>query len=416
MVMGVRSLANQAKAASYKMMVLPANVKNAVLEAVAAALETHASEIIAANAEDIARAEAKSVSGALLDRLRLTPERVRLMARSAREVMALDDPIGGVDRSWKRPNGLLIGQKRVPLGVIGIIYEARPNVTVEAMTLCIKSGNAVVLRGGSEAISTNIAIMRILQPAMREAGLPEGAVSLVEDTSRDAALEMMRLNGLIDVLIPRGGASLIRSVVENASVPTIETGLGNCHIYVDEGSERGMALRIIDNAKTQRPAVCNAVETVLVHEGIASGFLPDMADILRKKGVEIRGCEKCRAVVPEILPASEADWEEEYHDLVLAVKVVSGVGEAIDHINRYGTRHSEAIITENYANAQRFLDEVDAAAVYVNASTRFTDGGEFGFGAEMGISTQKLHARGPMGLMQLTTIKYVVEGNGQIRD
>jgi len=316
---------------------------------------------------------------------------------------------------WRRPNGLEIGQRRVPIGVIGIIYEARPNVTADAAALCLKSGNAVVLRGGSEAVRSNKAITDVLAQAAYRSGVPAGAIQFIEDTSREAALELMCLDGVLDLLIPRGGAGLIKTVVENASVPVIETGVGNCHVYVDGECDQAMAINIVLNAKTQRPGVCNAAETLLVDKTIASEFLPPVIDALKKKGVTVKACNATLAIVPECEPATEEDWHTEYLDLIIAVKVVDGLENAISHINHYGTKHSEAIITTNYNKARKFQDRVDAAAVYVNASTRFTDGFEFGFGAEIGISTQKMHARGPMGLKELTTIKYVIFGNGQVR-
>lgn len=414
--MQLLEIAKRAKQASYGMMTASSAQKDAALLSIADAIEARAEEILEANGKDLALAREKGTGSALFDRLTLTKARLSAMADSAREVAGLADPTGSVDSMWKRPNGLLIGRRRVPLGVIGIIYEARPNVTLEALSLCVKSGNVCVLRGGSEAIHSNIAIADIATEAAEGSGLPQGAIALVKDTSRETAREMMRLNGYLDVLIPRGGASLIRSVVENASVPVIETGLGNCHVYVDDTADFAMARAIIDNAKTSRPAVCNAAETLLVSEKIAKDFLPGCLEYLCAKAVEIRGCGLTRELFPSAKPATEEDWLEEYHDFILAVRVVGGLDEAIEHINHYGTKHSEAIVTESYANAQRFLDAVDAATVYVNASTRFTDGNEFGFGAEIGISTQKLHARGPMGLEQLTSVKYVVYGEGQVRD
>ena len=351
----------------------------------------------------------------MIDRLALDEKRIREIAGGVRQVETLNDPIGEVLKMWKRPNGLMIGQKRVPMGVIAIIYEARPNVTVDAAVLCLKTSNAVILRGGSEAIQSNRALMRVMQDAAYGAGIPEGTLNLVDDTSRETATELMRLNGYIDLLIPRGGAGLIRSVVENATVPVIETAAGNCHVYVDGESDLDMAERIVLNAKVSRPSVCNAAETLLIDEAAAEQFVPRIFAALRENGVEIRGCERCCALDPTIAAAEEADWYTEYNDYILAVKIVDGIDEAIEHINRYNTKHSEAIVTTSYQKAQKFLNEVDAAAVYVNASTRFTDGFEFGFGAEIGISTQKMHARGPMGLEQLTSLKYIIYGDGQIR-
>lgn len=411
----VRTKAARAKQAARKLAVLSAQAKNEALSALADALVEREEEILRANAEDLAAAEARGIGSALLDRLKLTPDRVRKMAQGVREVVELPDPVGTVVRAWRRPNGLDIAQVRVPLGVVGIIYEARPNVTVDASALCLKAGNAVLLRGGSEAIRSNKAIVAIVQEALRRAGLPEGSVELIEDTDRAAAREMMRLNGLIDVLIPRGGAGLIQTVVQNATVPVIETGVGNCHVYVDKDADLEKAVAIVMNSKVARCSVCNAMETLLVHEAVAGAFLPRIAQEFAKAGVEIRGCERTLDLVPGAVPATEEDWSTEYLDLVAAVRVVKGLDEAIEHIERYGTHHSDAIVTENYSAARRFVNEVDSAAVYVNASTYFTDGGQFGFGAEIGISTQKLHARGPMGLPELTSTKYVVHGNGQIR-
>ena len=352
---------------------------------------------------------------AMLDRLALNPGRIQSMADGLLKVAALDDPVGEVISMKLRPNGLKIGQKRVPLGVIAMIYEARPNVTADAFGLCFKSGNAVILKGGSDAIESNKAIAKWLRTGLTRAGLPEDALQLIEDTSRETTKELMRLNRYVDVLIPRGGAGLIRSVVENSTVPVIETGTGNCHIFVDETADFNMALDIIYNAKTQRIGVCNACESLIVHRKIADQFLPLLKKRLAEKEVEVRADEAARAVVPEFTPATEEDWGTEYLDYILSLKIVDSVEEAIEHINKYNTGHSESIITSDYFNAQKFLDEVDAAAVYVNASTRFTDGEEFGFGAEIGISTQKLHARGPMGLKELTTTKYIIYGDGQIR-
>lgn len=350
-----------------------------------------------------------------MDRLSLNERRIQAMAEGLLEVAALEDPVGEVLSMKPRPNGLLIGQKRVPLGVVGIIYEARPNVTADAFGLCFKTGNAVILKGGSDALKSNQAIVSCLQEGLRTAGLWEDSVQLIESTDRESARAFMRMNQYLDVLIPRGGAGLIRTVVENSTVPVIETGTGNCHIFVDESAQFSMALEIIDNAKTQRIGVCNACESLVVHRKIAREFLPLLKEALEKKQVEIRADKEACKIVPEFLPATEEDWGKEYLDYIISIKLVDSLEEAIRHINRYNTKHSEAIITSDYANAQKFLDEIDAAAVYVNASTRFTDGYEFGFGAEIGISTQKLHARGPMGLQALTTTKYIIYGNGQIR-
>ncbi|MEW6172836.1 MAG: glutamate-5-semialdehyde dehydrogenase [Bacillota bacterium] len=414
--MAVVEKAKRAKEAARRLAYLPTTVKDAGLLAMADALDANAAGIIEANARDLEAGRAKGLSGALIDRLMLNEARVGEMAKGLRDVVSLPDPVGEIDGMWRRPNGLEIGQMRVPLGAIGIIYEARPNVTVDAAGLCLKAGNAVVLRGGSEAINSNTAITRIIAEAAYQAGIPEGAIEFIDRTEREAAQVLMRLNEYIDVLIPRGGAGLIQAVVKNATVPVIETGVGNCHTYVDEFADLAKVEPIVINAKCQRPGVCNAMETLLVHKAAATGFLPALAEKLKERGVEIRGCPEAIKHIPWARPATEDDWQTEFLDLVLAVRVVNNLEEALDHIYRYGTRHSEAIITENYMNARRFLREVDAAAVYVNASTRFTDGGQFGFGAEIGISTQKLHARGPMGLKELTTIKYIVYGEGQIRE
>jgi len=389
--------------------------KNAALEAMAAGLCASTPLVLEANAADVADARGGGSAPAMLDRLSLSPERIAAMAEGLRQIAALPDPVGEVLEGWRRPNGLEIARVRVPLGVVGIIYESRPNVTADAAGLCVKSGNAVILRGGSEALRSNAAIVQVLAGAARSAGLPEACIQLVASADREAARELMRLNGHVDVLVPRGGAGLIRSVMENATVPVIETGTGNCHTFVDASADLDEALSIVLNAKCSRPSVCNAMETLLVHEVIAEEFLPEAAAALRKAGVELRMCERGLAIVPDAKAATEEDWETEFLDLVLAVKVVPDLDAAIAHINRYGTRHSEAILTEDLDSARRFTREVDAACVYVNASTRFTDGYEFGFGAEIGISNQKLHARGPMGLRELTTHKYVVYGDGQVR-
>ncbi|HHU62953.1 MAG TPA: glutamate-5-semialdehyde dehydrogenase [Clostridiales bacterium] len=407
--------ATACKKASAELMNITTDVKNRALEAMAQSLEDNADYIMRQNAIDMDNAKAKGITGALLDRLELNEKRIKDMAVGLRQIKDLPDPIGEVLSMWKRPNGLQIGKKRVPLGVVGIIYEARPNVTVDAIGLCLKTGNAVILRGGSEAINSNKAIVDVLTAKAYEEGIPQGSIQLIRDTSREIATQMMKLNDYIDVLIPRGGAGLIKSVVENATVPVIETGVGNCHVYIDEDCDMDMALEIVTNAKVNRPGVCNAAETLLVHKAIASKFLPPIAQRLRDHGVELRGCGETAAIIPDIIPATEDDWSAEYLDLIIAIKVVDGIQDAIDHINRYGSGHSEAIVTNSYSHSREFLDKVDAATVYVNASTRFTDGFEFGFGAEIGISTQKLHARGPMGLNELTTTKYIVLGNGQIR-
>lgn len=407
--------ATLAKKASRRMSILSTETKNAALNAMADALIGNINTIIEANKLDMENGRDKGLSDSILDRLLLDDSRIESMAKGLRDVSSLDDPIGEVIRMWKRPNNLKIGQVRVPLGVIGIIYEARPNVTVDAAALCIKSGNAVILRGGSEAINSNKTIAKIISDAAIKAGLPEGSINLIENTDREAVNIMMKLNEYIDVLIPRGGAGLINAVVKNATVPVIQTGVGNCHIFVDESADQNNAIEIIVNAKTQRPAVCNAMENLLVHKNIAKEFLPKLQKKLDSLKVELRGCSNTQNVLPNIKLATDEDWDTEYLDLILAIKTVDSLDDAIDHIYKHGTKHSEAILTNNYNNSQRFLNEVDAAAVYINASTRFTDGSEFGFGAEIGISTQKLHARGPMGLKELTSSKYIIYGDGQIR-
>lgn len=388
---------------------------NGLLRAANALIEGE-KEILEANSLDIKKAQENGMNQGLIDRLALNSKRIAAMAEGLTQIAGLEDPIGEVISMKRRPNGLEIGKRRVPLGVIGIIYEARPNVTADAFGLCFKTGNAVILKGGSDALLSNMAIVSCIKKGLREAGAPEDAILLITDTSRETTKQLMKMNQYVDVLIPRGGAGLIRTVVENSTVPVIETGTGNCHIFVDESADFDMALDIIFNAKTQRIGVCNACESLVVHRKIAEAFLPRLKERLEEKNVEIRADEAGRAVVPEFSEASEEDWGKEYLDYILSLKVVNSLDEAIDHINRYNTGHSEAIITSNYENAQRFLNEIDAAAVYVNASTRFTDGFEFGFGAEIGISTQKLHARGPMGLLELTSTKYVIYGNGQIRE
>ena len=404
-----------AKNASYKLSVTDAEIKDKALLASADALEANCERILTANQADLDNAEKNDMTKAMLDRLRLTKERISSMAEGVRQVAALPDPIGEIIDEWERPNGLKIAKKRVPMGVIAIIYEARPNVTVDAGALCLKTSNAVVLRGGSEAIRSNVEIMKIMQEAAYANGICEGSLNIIEDTSRETATGLMQLNGYIDMLIPRGGQGLIRAVVQNATVPVVETAAGNCHIYVDEKCDFDMAEKIILNAKVSRPSVCNACETLLIHEKIAKDFLPVIAKALKEHNVEIRACEKCIELLPELGKATEDDWYKEYNDYIIAVRIVKDLDEAIAHINKYNTGHSDAIITDDAAHAEKFLNEIDAAAVYVNASTRFTDGFEFGFGAEIGISTQKMHARGPMGLNELTSVKYVIHGNGQIR-
>lgn len=405
-----------AKAAAQRLVSVSTEVKNNALEAIAAALNERSDEILAANRLDLENAEANGIRRAMIDRLTLTKERIKNIADGVLQVKALADPIGEVTGMWTRPNGLQIGRKRVPMGVIGIIYEARPNVTVDAAVLCLKTSNASILRGGKEAIASNTAIMRIMQDAAYGAGIPEGTLNIIEDTSRETATQLMKMNGYIDMLIPRGGKGLIKSVVDNATVPVVETAAGNCHVYVDGDADPDMAEKIVMNAKVQRPSVCNAAETLLIDKSAANEFVPVIFNALREAGVEIRADEASRAIYSDgVAAASEDDYYTEYNDYILAVKLVDGIDEAIAHINKYNTKHSEAIVTNSYEKAQKFLNEVDAAAVYVNASTRFTDGFEFGFGAEIGISTQKMHARGPMGLEALTSIKYIVYGNGQIR-
>ena len=390
--------------------------KNAALEAAARTIEARQGEILAANAADLEAAMAAGLRPALLDRLALDEGRIAGIVEGVRQVAALPDPIGAVTKMDTRPNGLTIGKRRVPLGVIGIIYEARPNVTVDAAALCLKSGNAALLRGGKEAFRSNQAFVSVMRSALETAGLPGDCVALVEDTSRKSANELMGLTGYLDVLIPRGGAGLIRAVVQNAKVPVIETGVGVCHVYVDAEADLDMGADIIYNAKTSRPSVCNAAECLLVHEAVAEAFLPKAKALLDEKHVELRGCPRTAEILgPCVVPAAAEDWDTEYGDYILAVRVVKDADEAIAFINDHGSGHSEAIVTANYFTAQKFLDEVDAAAVYVNASTRFTDGFEFGLGAEIGISTQKMHARGPMGLEELTSSKYIVYGTGQIR-
>ena len=389
--------------------------KKTALLGAAGALRQRQKEILSANAQDLAAGRAGGMSQALLDRLALSPQRVEDMAQAVEQVAKAPDPVGRVLSGQTLENGLQLQKVTVPLGVIGIIYEARPNVTSDAAALCLKAGNAVILRGGKEAFRSNQAVANVLRDALEQAGLPADGVQLVEDTSRQSARELMELTDYLDVLIPRGGAGLIRSVKENARVPVIETGVGNCHVYVDRAADLSMAEEIIFNAKCSRPSVCNAIETILVHQDVAEEALPRIRARLDEKRVELRGCEKARAILPGIQAAAQEDWETEYLDYILAVKVVASLEEALSHIARYSTRHSECIVTGDYAAAQRFLNEVDAAAVYVNASTRFTDGGQFGLGAEIGISTQKLHARGPMGLEQLVSYKFLIRGNGQVR-
>ena len=405
----------RAKAASYILANASEQAKNQVLTAVAESLRKGKTAIITANIKDLAAAEKKGLAGAIIDRLMLNEKRIEDMAHGLEQIVLLEDPVGEVLQMKRRPNGLMIGQKRVPLGVIGIIYESRPNVTVDVFGLCLKTGNVAILRGGSEAFESNKALTDIIRKELKKSELPEDSLQLIEDTSRETAVELMKMNEYLDILIPRGGAGLIKTVVQNSTVPVIETGVGNCHIYVDQYADMDKAVAITINAKIQRPGVCNAAESLLVHESVAQEFIPRVCKELHDNNVEIRGDKPVQELVPYAKPASEEDFYTEYLDLIISVKVVSSTEQAIDHIHKYGSGHSECIVTENYSTASIFLDRVNSAAVYVNASTRFTDGFEFGFGAEIGISTQKLHARGPMGLKELTTTKYIIYGQGQIR-
>ncbi|MBF2599352.1 glutamate-5-semialdehyde dehydrogenase [Listeria seeligeri] len=390
--------------------------KNAALLQLSNDLLANSTQLLQENKKDILRALEKGTPETMIDRLRLTEERIKDIAEAVKEVVNLADPIGEVIHMWKNEAELTIGKKRVPLGVIGIIYESRPNVTVDASVLCFKTGNAVILRGGSDAIDSNKALMSVIQNSLEASNFPRASVQLIEDTSRETARDMMQLNRFLDVLIPRGGARLIQTVLENATVPVIETGTGNCHIYVDKAAEKQMAIDILVNAKCSRPSVCNAAETLLIHRDVAASYLPAMETALDKYNVELRADDRAREILTNAKVATESDWEEEFLDFILAVKVVDSVDEAIEHINKYGTKHSEAIVSNDYATGQAFHQKVDAAAVYINASTRFTDGFAMGFGAEIGISTQKLHARGPMGLTELTSTKYIIFGDGQIRE
>lgn len=411
-------LSNQgqiARKAARALAITPTTIKNNALLAMADALEHNSDEILQANNLDLQQGEKNGLTKALLERLSLNPARIKDMADGIREIAALPDPIGEVTGISKRPNGLEVGRVRTPIGVIGIIYESRPNVTADAAALCIKAGNAVILRGGEEALNSNRLIAATIADAAVKAGLAEGAIQLVDSEDREAAVYLMKMHDYLDVLIPRGGKGLKAAVMENATVPIIMTGMGNCHVYIDQYADLKKAAPIVMNAKVQRPSVCNAAEKLLVHEAVAEKFLPDMIKELRAAGVSVRGCERTSKIIPDVIPAVDADWDEEYLDLILAVKIVHNLDEAIDHINNHGTGHSEAIISESYTNVRQFMSAVDAAAVYANASTRFTDGNVFGFGAEIGISTQKLHARGPMGLPELTTTKFIIYGDGQIR-
>ncbi|MCT3301463.1 glutamate-5-semialdehyde dehydrogenase [Lactiplantibacillus pentosus] len=405
-------LGQRAQQASYSLGLLSTMQKNQVLLAIATALTTQQDEILAANAKDL---ENPQVPEKFVDRLRLTADRIEAMATGLKQVVALPDPIGNVDRAWRNEAGLMIAKERVPLGVIGMIFEARPNVTVDASALCFKTGNAVILRGGKEAIHSNQALVQVLRGALRANDVDENAIQLITDTSHATAEKFMQLTDYVDVLIPRGSARLIQTVLAKATVPVIETGAGNCHVYVDKDAQLQMATDIVINGKVQRPSVCNATEKLLIHQDVAAAYLPSMIQALRDQGVEVRGDQATQAIVPDVVPATDADWGTEYNDLIIAVKVVDSEAAAIAHINRYNTQHSEAIVTDNYQAGKIFQQRVNAACVYINASTRFTDGFEFGFGAEIGISTQKLHARGPMGLAELTSYKYVIDGNGQVR-
>lgn len=413
--MSIQVMGQNAKSAARVLRCASSARKDAALQSIANALRENVAAIIEANAVDLENGRSNGLTEALLDRLSLSKERIDGIAEAVEKVISLPDPVGRVMDGNTLPNGLAVSKVRVPLGVVGIIYEARPNVTADAAALCLKSGNAVILRGGKEAINSNIAISNVMRGAVEDAGLPADCIQLVHDTARETATEMMKLNGFIDVLIPRGGAGLIKSVVQNATVPVIETGVGNCHIYVDKSADLDMAADIVFNAKTSRPSVCNACETVLVHRDIARDALPLIKSRLDEKNVEIRGDAEVCAILPDAVPATEDDWYKEYLDYILAVRTVGSLDEATDHIAKYSSGHSECIVTRDYDASRKFLAEVDSAAVYVNASTRFTDGGEFGLGAEIGISTQKLHARGPMGLNELTSFKYTITGNGQIR-
>ncbi len=411
----ILTLGKNARLASRKLAGLGTTKKNDVLCAVADAVKDNSEYILAENLKDVEQGRADGMKSGLLDRLTLTKARIDGMADGIRQVVALDDPIGEVLSMKKRPNGLLIGRKRVPLGVIAVIYESRPNVTLDTFGLCFKTGNAVILKGGSDAINSNIAIASVIRKALREYGIDENAIQLIDSTDRECVKELLTMNEYVDVVIPRGGKGLIQFVVKNSTVPVIETGTGNCHVFVDESADFDMAINIIENAKTQRVGVCNACESLVVHKNIAGEFIPKLVHMLKEHNVEIRGDEFSRLIDPYIVPATEEDYSTEYLDYIISLKTVDSLDEAIEHINANNTGHSESIITNNYESSQRFLDEIDAACVYVNASTRFTDGNEFGFGAEIGISTQKLHARGPMGINELTTTKYIIYGDGQIR-
>lgn len=411
----IREICVRAKSAAFEMGKLSAEAKNLALNKMADALEANVAEILAANKIDVQEARNKGLKASLLDRLALDQKKIQTMAKELREVAALADPIGTVLATWTRPNGLIISQVRVPMGVVGVIYESRPNVTSDSAGICIKSGNAVILRGGSDALHSNVAIIKVLRDALVPTQVPSDAVQIINSTSRKDTEELMTMRDYIDVLVPRGGADLIKTTIEKSRIPVIETGTGNCHIYVEENADLSKATPIVINAKVQRPGVCNAAEKVIVDKKIAKDYLPIVIAELRKNGVEVRGDEATRKIVPDVKAATEQDWYTEYLDLIMGVKVVEDLDEAIAHINKYGTHHSDSIITKDFDKATKFLKEVDSAAVYWNASTRFTDGNQFGLGAEIGISTQKLHARGPMSVQHLTTTKYVVLGDGQIR-
>jgi glutamate-5-semialdehyde dehydrogenase len=411
----VADKARKAKTASRQLANISTEIKNNALFKMAAGLEQEAAKLITENKKDLVDAEQKGLSKAMIDRLTLNSERIKAMADGLREVAALPDPVGEVLRMWRRPNGMEVGRMRVPIGLIGIIYESRPNVTADSAALCLKSGNGVVLRGGSEAVHSNNAIVQVLSKAGADAGIPDGAVSFVENPDRACVMEMLKLNQYIDLIIPRGGEGLIRMVSENSTIPVIKHDKGICHVYVDSKADLAMAEEICFNAKVQRPGTCNAMETMLVHQDVAKAFLPAVIGRLKKAGVEIRGCAKTKAIMPDIKDATDKDWDTEYNDLILNVRTIASMEEAMDHIAAHGSQHSEAIVTTDYQNARRFQREVDASAVFVNASTRLNDGFEFGLGAEIGISTTRIHARGPMGLEELTSTKFIVFGNGQIR-
>ncbi len=414
-MINLKEMGEKAQAAKQELQKLSAHEKDEALLAAARAFCTHKDALMAANEEDLAVGKASGMHQGLMDRLRLTQGRIEAMAEGLRQIAGLKDPVGEVMETFVRPNGLLIQKRRVPLGVIGIIYESRPNVTADAFGLCFKAGNAVILKGGSDALRSNLAITQVIRQSLQESGINPDALQLIADTDRAVTSEFMKMNHYVDVLIPRGGAGLIRTVVENSTIPVIETGTGNCHVYVDKDADLDMAVNIIMNAKTQRIGVCNACESLVIHEAVREAFLPKLAQALRSKNVEMRGDDGIRQFLTDCVPATEEDYGTEYLDYIISMKTVGSVEEAIAHINRYNTRHSDCIVTRNSDAAERFLNEVDAACVYVNASTRFTDGFEFGFGAEIGISTQKLHARGPMGLKELTSYKYTIYGDGQVR-